>query len=120
DEVIRDMGYPIVIKPVNGNHGRGVTTNILSKEKAYEAFEVAHELSDKVIVEKFVRGIDYRFLVVNYKLVAVAKRTPAMVMGDDKSTIKELIDDTNNDPRRGEEHENVLTTIKVDNVTNSI
>ncbi|HYK44353.1 MAG TPA: cyanophycin synthetase [Parafilimonas sp.] len=120
DEVIRDLGYPIVIKPVNGNHGRGVTTNILSKEKAYEAFEVAHELSDKVIVEKFVRGIDYRFLVVNYKLVAVAKRTPAMVMGDDKSTIKELIDDTNNDPRRGEDHENVLTTIKVDNVTNSI
>jgi len=97
-----------------------VTTNILSKEKAYEAFDAAHEISDRVIAETYIRGTDYRFLVVNYKLVAVAKRTPAMVMGDDTSTIKELIDEINNDSRRGEDHENVLTTIKVDNVTNSI
>src|SRR6266487_233648 len=118
--LIEDIGFPLVIKPVNGNHGRGITTNILSAEQAHKAFIIAKEISQRVIVEKFIRGLDYRFLVINYKLVAVAKRTPAMVIGDDKSTIKKLIDQTNTDPRRGEEHEKVLTTIKVDSTTNSI
>lgn len=120
DEVISGLGFPIVVKPANGNHGKGVTTNILNKEQAYKAFAIAHQFSNKVIAEKFILGTDYRLLVVNYKLAAVAKRTPASVMGDDASTIKQLIDETNNDTRRGDDHEKVLTTIKVDRVTNSI
>jgi cyanophycin synthetase len=117
---IDKLEFPLVIKPVNGNHGRGVTTQICSLEQAKEAFRLAKKISDEVIVEKFISGIDYRFLVINFKLAAIAKRTPALVMGDDKSTIKQLIDETNNDPLRGEGHEKVLTTIKVDEITNNI
>src|SRR5205085_12558329 len=72
EEAINEIGFPLVIKPVNGNHGKGVTTNILSKEKAQEAFIHAKKISDKIIAEKYIKGLDYRFLVVNYKLAAVA------------------------------------------------
>jgi cyanophycin synthetase len=120
DEAIIELHFPLVIKPVNGNHGRGITTSIETKEEAYVAFERAKEISEDVIVEKFIKGTDYRFLVINYKLVAVAKRIPAMIKGDDQFTIEQLIDQTNNDPNRGDGHEKVLTTIKVDPVTNSI
>jgi cyanophycin synthetase len=120
NEAIQDFGYPLVIKPVNGNHGRGVKTNITSVEQACEAFKEAKAISDSVIVERFIQGQDYRFLVINYKLVAVAKRTPAMVRGDSESTVQELIDKANNDSNRGDGHEKILTTIKVDPVTNTI
>jgi len=117
---IDSLDFPLAVKPLNGNHGRGITTNINSVEQAQSAFTKAKEISDEIIVEKFNEGVDYRFLVVNYQLVAVAKRTPAMVVGDNQSTIKELIEKTNNDPNRGEGHEKVLTTIKVDAATNTI
>jgi cyanophycin synthetase len=120
DEAIGDIGFPLAIKPLDGNHGRGVTTNIRTREAAVEAFNRARQISEDVIVEKFVMGIDYRFLLVNYKLVAVAKRIPAKVIGDDKSSISQLIDEANMDPERGEGHEKTLTRIKVDEITLSI
>ena len=119
-EAIRDLGFPLVIKPINGNHGRGITTNIETEEEAHRAFEAAKKVSNSVIVERFVRGFDYRLLVVNYKLVAAAKRTPAHVEGDGVSTISELIAKVNTDPRRGFGHENVLTLIQVDDMTRKI
>jgi cyanophycin synthetase len=114
------VGYPLVVKPVDGNHGRGITTNIQNFEEAARAFALAKEVSRDVIVERFINGFDFRFLLVNFKLVAVARRSPAMVIGDGFSTIRQLIDDVNSDPRRGEGHEKVLTAIRIDAVTLSI
>ncbi|MFM1931800.1 MAG: cyanophycin synthetase, partial [Bacteroidota bacterium] len=110
-DAIRSIGYPIVIKPINGNHGRGITTNINTWEDAVEAFEQAKKVSRSVIVERYITGEDYRLLVINYKLVAAAKRTAAHVVGDGKSTIQELVDIVNSDPKRGYGHEQVLTRI---------
>ncbi len=120
EKAVSEIGFPLVTKPVNGNHGRGITTRITTIEQAKSGFYEAQKISESVIVERFINGSDYRFLVINYQLVAVAKRTPAMVMGDDASTINELINETNNDPRRGEDHENVLSKIKLDAATQSI
>lgn len=119
-EALEIVSFPLVIKPVDGNHGRGVITNIINAEQALAAFRIAKGISKEVIVEEFIQGSDYRFLVINYKLVAVAKRTPAMVMGDGKSTIAELVEQTNKDPERGEGHEKVMTTIKIDEITLNI
>jgi cyanophycin synthetase len=119
-EALDKISFPVVLKPVDGNHGRGITTNINDVEQAISAFNIAKTISRKVIVEKFLEGYDYRFLVVNYKLVAVALRTPAMVMGDGQSTISQLIDETNTDPNRGDGHEKVMTKIKIDDITNNI
>jgi len=85
EDAIHEIGFPVVIKPINGNHGRGITTNIQNFNQATVAFDIAKTISDSIIVEKFIEGDDYRFLLINYKLVAVAKRTPAMVMGDGTS-----------------------------------
>lgn len=117
---INEVAFPLAIKPINGNHGRGITINVKTIEEAMEAFKIANKISSGVIIEEFIEGFDYRFLVINYKLVAVAKRTPAMVMGDGKSTIQQLINQVNTDPKRGEGHEKVLTAIKVDEITNNI
>jgi cyanophycin synthetase len=112
---IEDLGgYPIVIKPLDGNHGRGITIDIKNWEEAEKAYDVAREISRGVIVEHFYRGRDHRILVVNGKVVAVAERVPAHVVGDGKSTVQELIDETNRDPNRGEGHDNVLTKITID------
>lgn len=119
-EAVESIGFPVVMKPVDGNHGRGITTNITSLEAAITAFRLAQQVSRYVIVERFVKGWDYRFLLVNYKLIAVAKRTPAMVIGNGVSTIKELIDEVNRNPERGDGHEKFLTKIKVDSVTEKI
>lgn len=119
-EAIQAIGFPLVIKPVNGNQGRGITTNINNEEQALMAFELAQKISSEVIVERFIRGYDFRFLVINYKLEAVATRTPAMVRGDGYSTIQQLIDETNKDPNRGEGHERILTKIEVDGNTTAI
>jgi cyanophycin synthetase len=111
------IGFPVCIKPANGNHGRGVTTNINSYKAAVTAFEFAKKISTHAIVEKFLKGSDYRFLVINYRLVAVARRIPAMITGDGKSTIEQLIQQVNEDPRRGDEHEKILTRIEIDGAT---
>ena len=117
EEAVEYVGFPLVIKPVNGNHGRGITTNINSMEEALIAFKEAKEISRLVIVEKFITGDDYRLLVINNKLVAAAKRTPAHVIGDGKSTIQELVDEINKDERRGYGHEKVLTEISINSLT---
>jgi cyanophycin synthetase len=117
EDAVRYVRYPLVIKPIDGNHGRGITTNIQNWEDAVKAFHAAKEVSRSVIVEKFIVGEDFRLLVIDYKLVAAAKRTPAGVTGNGKSTIQELIDETNADPRRGYGHEKVLTQITIDRIT---
>ncbi len=120
DRAIDSIGYPMVIKPVNGNHGRGATINIRSREEAIDALAAAKKISRAVICEKFITGFDHRVLVIDYKFVAAAKRTPALVVGDGKSRIMALIDAVNKDPRRGYGHEKVLTSIKVDDNTKQI
>lgn len=117
ERAVNRIGYPIVTKPIDGNHGKGATTNILTWEQALEGLQAAKKYSRGVICEKFIQGLDHRILVVNYKFVAAALRTPAAVTGDGKHTIQELIDITNMDPRRGYGHEKVLTSIKVDDFT---
>jgi cyanophycin synthetase len=120
DEIIEEVGWPMVIKPLDGNHGRGVTTNIRSREEVEGAFHFAKQVSRQLIAEKYMEGFDFRFLLVNYKLVAASKRIPAMVMGDGTSTIEELINKTNADPARGEGHESNLTIIRIDEPTKII
>ena len=116
----RRVDYPVVLKPVGGNHGRGATINIDNWEEAVEAHGVAKRISRGVIVEEFIEGLDHRLLVVNGQLIAAAKRTPAHVVGDGKSSIQELVDKVNSDPRRGYGHEKVLTAIKIDKVSENI
>lgn len=94
-----------MVKPVNGNHGRGITANVKDWDTAVTAFAQAKDVSRTVIIEKYITGEDYRLLVINYKLVAAALRKPAHVVGDGKSTIQQLIDEVNKDPRRGFGHE---------------
>ncbi|WP_422106148.1 cyanophycin synthetase [Winogradskyella sp.] len=122
EEACRYVGYPLVIKPIDGNHGRGITVNIQSYDEALEAFRHAKNSSKSgaIIVEKFIVGEDYRLLVINNKLVAAALRSPAHVIGNGTSTIQELIDEVNSDPRRGYGHEKVLTQITVNELTQTI
>lgn len=121
DEGLKDaverFGYPLVIKPIDGNHGKGNTTNITTWEQAIKALEAAKQYSRSVIVEKFISGVDFRILVINYKFICAALRTPAAVTGDAVHTIQWLIDETNKDPRRGYGHEKVLTQITIDQFT---
>ncbi len=107
-------GYPIVIKPLDGNHGRGITIDINSYAEAEIAYDAAKNVSKSVIVERYHHGRDHRVLVINGRLAAVAERIPARVQGDGKSTIAELVDQTNQDPNRGEGHANILTKITID------
>lgn len=115
--IINKTGYPLAIKPLNGNHGRGVSVDIQNEESAKDAFRQAKQHSASVIVESYIKGNDYRFLVINHKLVAVAQRIPARVLGDGYSTIRQLVEAVNEDPRRGNDHENVLSKIKIDDLT---
>jgi cyanophycin synthetase len=117
---IKKIGYPIVIKPLDGNHGKGASINVVTWEDAIEGLAHAQKYSRRVIVEKFITGFDFRVLVIDNKLVAAAKRVPAHVVGDGKKTIQELIDTTNLDPKRGYGHENVLTEITVDRDTTDL
>ena len=120
ERVIRKIGYPIVIKPLDGNHGRGQSINVTDWETAKIGLAHAKEISRRVIVEKFVTGFDFRVLVINHKMVAAARRVPAHIIGDGSLTIQQLIDKENLDPRRGYGHENVLTEILVDKDTNEL
>jgi cyanophycin synthetase len=117
DEAIAEVGgFPIVLKPLDGNHGRGITIDINSRAEAEEAYDLASSASKtrSVIVERYYRGSDHRVLVINGKVAAVAERIPAHVIGDGRSTIGELIEITNQDPNRGDGHANVLTKITID------
>ncbi|MEO1080402.1 MAG: cyanophycin synthetase [Pseudomonadota bacterium] len=108
------IGYPVVVKPLNANHGRGVSTNIEDDEALEKAYDKAKEHSDGIIVETFLEGLDHRLLVVGGRLVAAAKRVPAHVVGDGRSSVEELVAGVNEDPRRGVGHEKVLTRISLD------
>lgn len=108
------IGYPVVIKPLDGNHGRGVTVNITGEEGVPAAFATADAEGSAVVVETMLRGDDHRLLVVNGTLVAAARRVPGHVKGDGRSTIAELVEIVNQDPRRGIGHENVLTRLELD------
>ncbi|MFT5742614.1 MAG: cyanophycin synthetase, partial [Paracoccaceae bacterium] len=111
------IGFPVVVKPLDANHGRGVSINLLKDEAVKAGFAEAeiHSKSAAILVESFITGFDHRMLVVNNKLVAVAKRVPGHVIGDGKHSISDLVDITNEDPRRGIGHQKVLTMLEIDN-----
>ncbi|MDZ4665160.1 MAG: cyanophycin synthetase [Bacteroidota bacterium] len=117
EHVIAKVGFPLVFKPLDGNHGKGASINVKTLEDAKAAFDHAKKYSRKIIVEKFIVGYDFRVLVINHKFIAAALREPAHVIGDGKLTIQQLIDKENKDPRRGYGHENVLTEITIDRET---
>ena len=108
------IGFPVVVKPLAGNHGRGVSINLKTPEEVSVAFEKAREHGRSIIVESFLEGYDHRLLVVNGKLVAAAKRMPGHVVGDGEHSIEALVDRVNADPRRGVGHEKVLTRLEFD------
>ena len=114
--VAQRMGYPVVVKPLDANHGRGVSINLVDEDQVRAAYGVALESArgSSVLVESFIDGMDHRMLVVDNKLVAVAKRVPGHVVGDGAKTIAQLIDIVNEDPRRGIGHEKVLTRLELD------
>jgi len=108
------IGYPVVVKPFNANHGRGISIHLSTAEQVSTAFAVAREHSRSVIVESFITGDDHRMLVINGELVAVSRRVPGHVVGDGVRTIEQLVDEVNSDPRRGIGHEKVLTRLVFD------
>ena len=108
------IGYPVVVKPLNANHGRGVSINLSDSEAVKVAYGQAREHSRGVLVESFIEGLDHRLLVVDGELIAASKRVPGHVTGDGTSTIEELVEEVNQDPRRGIGHEKVLTRLKFD------
>ncbi len=110
----RRLGFPVVVKPLDANHGRGVSLDLKTEEEVRIAFERAREHARSVVVETFLTGFDHRMLVVGGELVAVAKRVPGHVVGDGEHTIAQLVDIVNSDPRRGIGHEKVLTRLELD------
>lgn len=113
ESTINKIGFPIVLKPLGGNHGRGASINVKTMEDAISGLAHAQEHGKRVIVEKFITGHDFRILVIDNKMVAASQRVPAHVIGDGESSIHELIEQINQDPRRGYGHENVLTEITI-------
>ena len=113
-EAARRIGFPVVVKPYNGNHGRGVSINLADEEAVRVAFRQAQAISRSVIVETYVQGEDHRMLVIDGDLVAVSKRVPGHVVGDGRHSVEELVHLVNADPRRGIGHEKVLTRIEFD------
>ncbi|TYP51655.1 cyanophycin synthetase [Thermosediminibacter litoriperuensis] len=119
EEAIRaakELGFPVVVKPVDGNQGMGVSLNLKSDAEVAEAFRLAAGYSPRIIVERYIRGRHYRVLVVGGRFVCAAERIPAHVVGDGIRSIRDLIEEVNRDPMRGEKHEKPLTKIKVDPV----
>ncbi len=108
------LGFPVVTKPYNGNHGRGISVRLMDDESVRQGYELAKAESSSVIVETYLEGADHRLLVVNGELVAATRRTPGHVVGDGVATVKQLIDLVNQDPRRGVGHEKVMTRIELD------
>jgi cyanophycin synthetase len=108
------VGYPVVVKPLNANHGRGVSLDLRDPEHVEIAFDKAREHSRGVLVEKFAEGFDHRILVVDGAVVAVSKRVPGHVVGDGVHSVEQLVEKVNEDPRRGIGHEKVLTRIELD------
>ena len=110
------IGLPVVIKPKNGNQGKGVTVNITTHEQLLAAYAAAAEYDDEILVERFMPGNDFRLLVVGNKLVAAARRDPPSVVGDGLHSVRELVEEVNKDPRRGSGHATSLTKIRFDDI----
>ena len=110
-----EIGLPVVVKPQDGNQGKGVTVNIMTRGQLDLAYAAAAEHGE-VIVERFLPGCDFRLLVVGSKLVAASRREPPQVVGDGRHTVRELVDIVNQDPRRGEGHATSLTKIRFDDI----
>lgn len=116
-DIAERLGWPVVVKPLDASHGRGVLTNIRSERELRAAYQAALQFRDEAIVEQFLEGFDFRFVVVNGKFICAAQRVPAYVVGDGRRSIQELVDEVNQDPRRGIGHEKVLTRIEVEEQT---
>jgi cyanophycin synthetase len=111
-----EIGLPVVVKPKDGNQGKGVTVNVTSREHMAKAFHAAKEFRDNIMVERYLPGHDFRLLVIGNKLVAAARRDPPQVVGDGVHTVRELVDIVNADPRRGSGHSTSLTKIRFDDI----
>lgn len=111
-----EIGLPVVVKPRDGNQGKGVTVNILTREHFMAVYGAAAAISEDVLVERFIPGHDHRLLVVGNRLVAAARREPPHVIGDGVHTVRELVAQMNSDPRRGEGHATSLTRIRLDDI----
>lgn len=114
------IGYPVVVKPYNGNHGRAVSIDLKTPDQVSAAYKLAAEVSRTVVVESFITGFDHRLLIVAGRLVAAAKRVPGHVIGDGRHTIRQLVEIVNGDPRRGLGHEKVLTRIELDHQADTL
>jgi cyanophycin synthetase len=117
DEAVRAahrIGYPVVVKPVDGNHGRGVAVNLTTDDEVADAYEAAEAEGSGVVVESMIAGDDHRLLVIGGRLIAAARRMPGHVVGDGRRTVAELVEEVNRDPRRGAGHENMLTRLELD------
>ncbi len=112
----QEIGLPVVIKPKDGNQGKGVTVNITTREQIVAGFNAASEFRDDIMVERYLPGHDYRLLVIGDKLVAAARRDPPSVVGDGVHTVRQLVDTVNLDPRRGSGHATSLTKIRFDDI----
>lgn len=110
------LASAVVVKPLDGNQGKGVTVNVTTREQLELAYAAAKAISDEVLVEKYIPGNDYRLLIVGDKLVAAARRDPPMVIGDGEHTVQALVDQVNSDPRRGSGHATSLTKIRIDEI----
>ncbi len=119
-ETAQELGLPVVVKPQFGNHGRGVTTNLLTQAEVKSAYDNARLQESTVVVEKYIEGDDYRLLVVGDRLIAAARREPAQVIGNGKSTVRELVAEVNKDPRRSDGHSTVMSCIKLDEVAEAV
>ncbi len=123
DEAVRAaerIGHPVVVKPLNANHGRGVSIDLTDDDSVAVAYQKAREHSRTVLVESFVQGLDHRMLVIDGELIAASKRVPGHVVGDGEHTVEELVDVVNSDPRRGIGHEKVLTRLEFDHQANRL
>lgn len=114
------LGYPVVVKPNNGNQGKGVSVNLKNQEEIAAAFLIAKQYGEEILVERFIEGRHYRVLVINNQVVACAERIAPYITGDGKRTVKELIDIENGNPLRGEDHEKPLTKIKIDAIMEAL
>ncbi|MFH1725208.1 MAG: cyanophycin synthetase [Elusimicrobiota bacterium] len=116
-EAAKELDFPVTVKPLVGNHGRGISVKVEDAAQIEDAFRTARGIFHNVLVERHLAGRDFRILVVGHRCVAAALRTPAHVVGDGRRTVRELLDDENSDPRRGFGHEKVLTLIALDEMS---
>jgi len=119
-EAAQEIGVPVVIKPQDGNQGRGVAVNLNTREQVMAAYAAAKEEGSEIICEKFAHGADYRLLVIGYKLIAAARREPPLVTGDGRNSISQLVEEANKDPRRGEDHATSLSKLRLDEIAKGV